>query len=103
MNARRTSRISSSSWPGPPTLDARILRSTMRLSHTFIPTLRDDPSEAEIPSHKLLLRAGLVRQEMAGVYITLPLGLRVLRQIAEIVREEMEASGAQELRMPIVL
>ena len=75
----------------------------MRLSELFIPTLREDPAEAEAPSHRLLLRAGFIRQVAAGVYTTLPLGLRSVRKIEAIVREEMDASGAQELRMPIVL
>jgi prolyl-tRNA synthetase len=75
----------------------------MRLSRTFVPTLRDDPAEAEIASHRLLLRAGFVRQLMAGVYTTLPLGLRSMRKIERVVREEMDAAGAQEIRMPIVL
>ncbi len=75
----------------------------MRLSQLFAPTLREDPAEAEVPSHRLLLRAGFVRQVAAGIYTTLPLGLRSVRKIEAIVREEMDASGAQELRMPIVL
>ena len=75
----------------------------MRLSHLFAPTLREDPAEAEIASHRLLLRAGFIRQVMAGVYTTLPLGLRTMRRIETIVREEMDAAGAQEIRMPIVL
>jgi prolyl-tRNA synthetase len=75
----------------------------MRLSKLYVPTLRDDPAEAEIASHRLLLRAGFVRQVMAGVYVTLPLGLRVMRAIEAIVRDEMNASGANEIRMPIVL
>ncbi len=75
----------------------------MRASRLFAPTLREDPAEAEIPSHKLLLRAAFVRQVMAGVYTTLPLGLRTMNKIAAIVREEMDATGAQEIRMPIVL
>ena len=75
----------------------------MRLSRLFAPTLREDPAEAEIPSHRLLLRAGFIRQVAAGIYTTLPLGLRAMRKIEAIVREEMDASGAQELRMPIAL
>ena len=75
----------------------------MRLSHLFVPTLRDDPSEAEITSHRLLLRAGYIRQVMAGVYTMLPMGLRTMQRIEAIVREEMDASGAQEIRVPIVL
>jgi prolyl-tRNA synthetase len=75
----------------------------MRLSHLFAPTLRDDPSEADAASHRLLLRAGFVRQLAAGIYTMLPLGLRAMRKIEAIVREEMDASGAQEIRMPILL
>jgi prolyl-tRNA synthetase len=75
----------------------------MRLSELFAPTLRDDPAEAEIASHRLLLRAGFIRQVAAGVYTTLPLGLRAMRRIEAVVREEMDASGAQEIRMPILL
>src|SRR5918995_1863040 len=75
----------------------------MRLSALFAPTLRDDPAEAEIASHRLLLRAAFVRQVAAGVYTTLPLGLRSIHKIERIVREEMDASGAQEFRMPILL
>ena len=75
----------------------------MRLSHLFAPTLREDPAEAEVASHRLLLRAGFVRQVAAGIYTTLPLGLRAMRKIERVVREEMDASGAQEIRMPILL
>jgi prolyl-tRNA synthetase len=75
----------------------------MRLSTLFAPTLREDPAEAEVPSHRLLLRAGFIRQVAAGVYAFLPLGLRTIRKIEGVVRAEMDASGAQEFRMPIVL
>src|SRR3990170_7805314 len=75
----------------------------MRLSRLFAHTLREDPVEAEAPSHRLLLRAAFIRQVMAGVYTTLPLGLRTMRKIENIVRQEMDASAAQEIRMPIVL
>ena len=75
----------------------------MRLSTYFLPTLRDDPAEAEIASHRLLLRAGFIRQVAAGVYTTLPLGLRAMRRIEAVIREEMDASGAHEIRMPILL
>ena len=75
----------------------------MRLSKLFAPTLRDDPAEAEIASHRLLLRAGFIRQVTAGVYSILPLGLRTIRRIERVIREEMDASGAQEVRMPILL
>ena len=75
----------------------------MRLSKLFAPTLREDPAEAEAASHKLLLRAGFIRPVIAGVFTILPLGLRTTRRIEAIVREEMDAAGAQELRMPILL
>ena len=72
----------------------------MRLSRSFLPTLRENPAEAQIASHRLMLRAGLVRQVTAGIYAWLPAGLRVLHRIAEIVRAEQDASGAQEVLMP---
>ena len=64
----------------------------MRLSQLFARTLREDPAEAEAPSHKLLLRAAFVRKLMAGVYTTMPLGLRTIRKIEAIVRQEMDAA-----------
>jgi prolyl-tRNA synthetase len=72
----------------------------VRWSESFIPTLRDDPADAEAASHKLLVRAGLIRQLMAGSYSILPLGQRVCRKITGIVREELEAIGAQEFELP---
>ena len=72
----------------------------MRLSHYFLPILRDTPKEAEIVSHRLMLRAGMVRQEAAGIYAWLPLGFRVLKKIEQIVREEQDRAGAIELLMP---
>ena len=72
----------------------------MRLSRSFIPTLRETPSEAQIASHRLMLRAGLIRQTASGIYAWLPAGLRVLRRISQIVREEQDAIGAQEVLMP---
>jgi prolyl-tRNA synthetase len=72
----------------------------MRWTQTLIPTLREAPADAEILSHKLLLRAGLIRKLAGGVYTFLPLGLRVLRKIAQIVREEMNRAGAIEVLMP---
>jgi prolyl-tRNA synthetase len=74
----------------------------MRLSRYFLPTLRDTPKEAEIVSHRLMLRAGMMRQEAAGIYAFLPLGLRVLKKIEQIVREEQNRSGAIELLMPTI-
>jgi prolyl-tRNA synthetase len=75
----------------------------MRVSRLFARTLREDPAEAEVPSHRLLLRAAFIRKVAAGIYTTMPLGLRTMAKIERVVREEMDASGAQELRMPIVL
>ena len=75
----------------------------MRLSSLFARTLREDPAEAEVPSHRLLLRAAFIRKTAAGIYTTMPLGLRTMHKIERIVREEMDAAGSQELRMPIVL
>ncbi len=74
----------------------------MRLSRYFLPVLRETPSEAQIVSHRLMLRAGLVRQSSAGIYSWLPLGLRVLRNIERVVREEQDRAGAQELLMPTI-
>jgi len=74
----------------------------MRLSTSFVPTLREDPAEAEALSHKLMLRAGLVRQLAAGIYVYLPLGQRVLDKITAIIREEMNAIGGQEITMPVL-
>ncbi len=74
----------------------------MRLSHSLLPTLKETPAEAQIASHRLMLRAGLVRQTAAGIYAWLPAGLRVLRNIGQIVREEQDAAGAQEMLMPTV-
>jgi prolyl-tRNA synthetase len=73
----------------------------MRWSKTLIPTLKEDPADAEVISHKLLVRAGFIRQISRGVYDYLPLALRVIRKIEQIVREEMNRAGAQELLMPI--
>ncbi|HEX7065326.1 MAG TPA: proline--tRNA ligase [Bacillales bacterium] len=74
----------------------------MRQSHTFVPTLREAPADAEAASHRLLLRAGFIRQNAAGIYSYLPLGKRVLGKIENIIREEMDATGAQELLMPAI-
>ena len=74
----------------------------MKWSKALIQTLREDPSDAEIDSHKLLVRAGLVKKTAGGLYTYLPLGMRVLRKVAAIVREEMDRAGAQEIAMPIL-
>lgn len=72
----------------------------MRMSQLYVPTLKEDPSDAEIASHKLLLRAGMIRKTASGVYTFLPLGKRVLTKVENIVREEMDAIGSQEITMP---
>jgi prolyl-tRNA synthetase len=75
----------------------------LRMSSLFVRTLRDDPADAEIPSHRLLVRAGYVRRVAPGIYTYLPLGLRVLRKIENIIRDEMDSIGAQELLFPALL
>lgn len=74
----------------------------MRQSQLLLPTMKEDPADADVVSHKLMLRAGLVRQVASGMYTWLPTGLRVLRKIERIIREEMNISGAQEVMMPVV-
>ncbi|WP_417514933.1 proline--tRNA ligase [Minwuia sp.] len=74
----------------------------MRLSEFFLPTLKETPSEAQIASHRYMLRAGMIRQSSAGIYSWLPLGFRVLKKIEQIVREEQDAAGAQEVLMPTI-
>ena len=81
-----------------PLIDARLLR----MSQLYAPTLKEDPVEAEVISHKLLLRAALLRKVAAGVYSFLPLGFRVLRKVEQIVREEQDRIGAQEMIMSII-
>src|SRR3990172_3223141 len=72
----------------------------MRLSCFFLPLLKENPSEAQIVSHRLMLRAGMIRQQAAGIYSWLPLGFRVLKRVEAIVRDEMDRSGAIEVLMP---
>ena len=74
----------------------------MRTSQLYAPTLRETPAEAEVISHKLMLRAGMIRKAAGGLYTYLPLAWRTLRKIMQIVREEMDAAGGQEIAMPIV-
>ena len=71
----------------------------MRTSELLFPTLREDPADTVVISHKLMLRAGMIRQLASGLYTWLPLGLRVLRRVENIVREEMDRAGAQEILM----
>ena len=74
----------------------------MRLSRYFLPLLRENPSEAQVVSHRLMLRAGMIRQSSAGIYSWLPLGLRVLKKVERIVREEQDRAGVQEILMPTI-
>ncbi|MFB6290247.1 MAG: proline--tRNA ligase [Candidatus Bipolaricaulia bacterium] len=74
----------------------------MRLSNYFLPTLKETPADAEMESHKLMLKAGLIRKVTAGVYDYLPLGFKVLKRIEDVVREEMNNTGAQEIKLPII-
>ena len=74
----------------------------MLFSKIFIPTLKEAPQEAEVTSHNLMLRAGMIRKVASGIYTWLPLGLKVLKNIENIVRDEMNASGVQEVLMPMV-
>src|SRR5688500_12822319 len=74
----------------------------MRLSQFFLPTLRESAIKAQMVSHRLMLRAGMIRQSSAGIYCWLPLGFRVLKKIEQIVREEQNAAGCQELLMPTI-
>ena len=75
----------------------------LRMSKLFVRTLRDDPNDAEVPSHRLLVRAGYIRRAAPGIYTWLPLGLKVLRNIEQIIRDEMDGIGAQELSFPALL
>ena len=74
----------------------------MRLSRSFLPVLRDTPQDAELVSHQLMLRAGMIKQESAGIYASLPLGLRALSTVNKIIREEQHRSGAIALLMPTI-
>lgn len=84
-------------------LPGTVLPMITRMSHLFLRTLREDPADAEVPSHRLLVRAGYIRRAAPGIYSWLPLGLRTLRKIEDVVRQEMEGIGAQELLFPALL
>src|SRR4051812_6138475 len=79
------------------------MSTVLRMSSLFVRTLRDDPADAEVPSHRLLVRAGYIRRNAPGIYTWLPLGLRVLRRIEAVIRDEMDSMGAQELQFPALL
>src|SRR3954451_3498718 len=79
------------------------MSTALRMSSLFVRTLRDDPADAEVPSHRLLVRAGYIRRAAHGIYTCLPLGLRVLRKIENIARDDMDAIGAKELLFPALL
>ena len=83
-------------------LPLSFLGKTMRASKYLLATVKETPADAEIVSHQLMLRAGLVRKLASGLYTWLPLGNRVLRKVSQIVREEMDRSGAMEVSMPVV-
>ena len=74
----------------------------MKASRFFVATLKEAPADAEIVSHRLMLRAGLIKRLSAGIYSYMPMGLRVIRKVEAIIREEMNAAGAVELLMPVV-
>src|SRR5882757_2128586 len=99
--------------PRPPLVFSRLIRfvclrsrfqkrALMRLSRYFLPILRETPKEADIVSHRLMLRAGMIRQEAAGIYAFLPLGHRVLQKVCAVVRAEQDRSGAIEMLMPTI-
>ena len=75
----------------------------MKMSVLYAPTLKEDPAEAELASHRLLLRAGMIRKQAAGLYTYLPLAWRSLKKIENIVRDEMDNAGAQECMLPIMV
>ena len=75
----------------------------MKMSRLYAPTLKEEPAEAELASHKLMLRAGMIRKAASGLYSYLPLAWRTLRKIEAIVREEMDGIGAQECLLPILI
>ena len=87
-------------WRRPP---GRLRPVLLRMSSLFLRTLRDDPADAEVPSHRLLARAGYIRRAAPGVFTWLPLGFRVIRNVERVVREEMDAMGAQEVHFPALL
>jgi prolyl-tRNA synthetase len=74
----------------------------MRYSEMFLPTGREVPSDAEVISHQLMIRAGMIRKLTSGIYSYLPLGYRVIRKLEQIIREEMNKAGAQEVHLPMV-
>lgn len=76
------------------------MNNVIYMKDLYAPTLKEVPSEAEIPSHKLMLKAGFIRKTASGVYTFLPLAKRVLEKIEDIIRDEMDATGAQEILMP---
>src|SRR6056297_4143459 len=74
----------------------------MRMSKLYLPTLKEDPTEAEVTSHKLMLRAGMMRKHASGIYSYLPLGYKVIKKIEKITRKHMDNSEAQEVLLPIM-
>ena len=74
----------------------------MKLSQYFLPTLKENPIDATVVSHQLMIRAGMIRQTASGIYTWLPLGLKVLRKVEKIIKEEMDKAGALEILMPTI-
>ena len=79
------------------------MRVILRMSTLFLRTLREDPVDAEVPSHRLLVRAGYIRRVAPGIFSWLPLGYRVLRNVERVIREEMDRSGGQEVHFPALI
>jgi prolyl-tRNA synthetase len=96
-------RVCPRDWAAPIRAVARIERVSTRLSQLFVRTLREDPVDAEVASHRLLVRAGYIRRQAPGIFAWLPLGLKVRAKIERIIREEMAAAGAQEVLFPALL
>src|SRR5688500_11679066 len=86
--------------PPCPYLDSSC--ATMKASRFFISTLKEAPADAEVASHRLMMRAGMIKKQGTGIYTYMPMGLRVIRKVEAIVREEMNRAGAVELTMPVV-
>src|SRR5659263_387957 len=99
----RVHRARSGRRVGGPGMLSRLTPMLIRMSSLFVRTLREDPADAEVPSHRWLVRAGYIRRVAPGIYSWLPLGLRVLHKVEQVVRDEMNAMGAQEVHFPALL
>src|SRR5512138_1383862 len=108
--AARSAPRGSSTAPSPGSTRSRTccpqprrIEPSMRYSQAFIPTLKEDPADAELVSHRLMVRAGMLRKHTAGIYSLLPVGWRAVQKVMRIVREELNREGAQELSLPILM